>query len=367
MPTLNQYTKSNDKEGYYIRANIGTGSPITLQVSDLAERILELLDYDPPATVPTKLVWNMYDVGLLYTLNSLSSAMDSEETDSSDFLAKLDLDSTLSPERENEIIRELKEYDGPDTEEVDELIERLEESSTTSPDSSPDGNENISLLQRWAQNPDKISDLIKSFDGYEEFAASSIETFARHPHSEVPPIWLQDTGAIKYKLKKKNKSRDIFIYDIRFHPQYDFKVIIDRGDDRREIADVSRNGHIIDYRNEAGRIGSRIRISGMLDWIVPDEKILAEIPSSSDMYVSGGITEYEGEELEVILEPDSVDSSNLVVGVVDRISTSDNPVVGNSDDHFIIDQGKPGEKYLIEMMSQNRGRVLSRFKNTDEE
>lgn len=361
MPTLNRYAESANKKGYYIRANVGTGSPVTLQVSDLVERIFWLLDYEPPATIPTKLVWNMYDVGLLYTLNSLSSATNGIDNDSTSLLEKRDLDSSLSQEREEEIITRLKEYDGPDTEEVEKLIERFERSGGSSPTTTSSEQGDLTLLQKWAENPEKLSDLADTFDGYEKFASASVQTFAKHPYLSAPPIWFQDDGAIKYRVEKSDKKRDVFIADSRFRPDFDFKVTIDHGDDRYEVANVSRTCSIISYHNEANRLGSRIRMSGMLDWVVPNEKTLVDIPFSSDLYGEGRITEYKGEKLEPIQKPVDGNPANFVVGVVDRISGSDNPVVEERKGHFILDQGKLGEKYLVEMMSSNRGRVLSRF------
>jgi len=72
MPTLRRYVPSSDKTGFYIQANVGRGAPVTLQVSQLAGRIFTDNGYGDEDTVPTKLVWAMYDVGLLSIGNSNS-------------------------------------------------------------------------------------------------------------------------------------------------------------------------------------------------------------------------------------------------------------------------------------------------------
>src|SRR6056297_3235030 len=67
MPTLRRYVPNSPKTGYYIQANVGAGAPVTLQVSKLASKILNENGYGDEDTVPAKLVWAMYDVGLLST------------------------------------------------------------------------------------------------------------------------------------------------------------------------------------------------------------------------------------------------------------------------------------------------------------
>jgi hypothetical protein len=123
---------------------------------------------------------------------------------------------------------------------------------------------------------------------------------------------------------------------------------------------MSTQGNILNYQNEAGRIGSRINMSSLTDWVIPDDRILVGIPSSSEMYHSTAFTEYNGKKLEPIREPDMVESSKLSIVEVDRRSNSGNPVVERHGNTLILDQGVKGEKYLIEKIKPQRGRVISR-------
>jgi hypothetical protein len=362
MPTLKRYADSADNQGVYIHANVGGNSPVTLQVSLVAEKIFRLLEYNPPDTVPSKLVWSMYDVGLLYTLNSLSKAREKDKTGSvSRMLDQLDFDSTLSQEREDEIISELREYNGPDASEVEELVNRLQGGNDTAKNITPrEITDDLSLLRQWVANSDKLLELLNSTEGFEKYASASIQTFAQHPYLSAPPVWLQPDGSIKYRLNKDNQRHDVYIYDHRYKLDYDFKVILERGEDSREIAKMSTQGNILNYQNEAGRIGSRINMSSLTDWVIPDDRILVGIPSSSEMYHSTAFTEYNGKKLEPIREPDMVESSKLSIVEVDRRSNSGNPVVERHGNTLILDQGVKGEKYLIEKIKPQRGRVISR-------
>lgn len=101
----------------------------------------------------------------------------------------------------------------------------------------------------------------------------------------------------------------------------------------------------------------------MLDWIIPDSGIVVEIPETDEMIRSaGGYLKYGGEDLEVIRKDKKVNEEDLLLGTIDRISGGGNPIVELEDEFIIVDQGEPGEEYLIERMKTQRGRVLSRVK-----
>lgn len=257
MPTLNQYAESSDKSGTYIRANVGGDTPITLQVSALADRLFRLLDYTPQEELPSKLVWNMYDVGLVYTLNSLTSLQETNSANNpSGFLEQLDLDSSLSAEEQDEIVRQLKEYEGPDPEKVQELIDRLQ-GPDTNPAQASNLREAVPLLLKWANNPAKYDQLCDTVKGYKEFAAASIQTFARHLHLESPPIWLRNDGTIRYELSHEKYSQTVCIWDCRIlTTKHDYKVTIEHSNDGLEVAEATSTGHITNYEDNAGRRGN---------------------------------------------------------------------------------------------------------------
>lgn len=364
MPTLNKYADASERTGYFIRANVGAKNPITLQVSDLAERLLIMLGYRSQHSIPSKLVWSMYDVGLLFTLNSMTSIDGIGDTESAEHLLdQLDLDSSLSADKEHEIVTELNEYEGPDAESVEELLEHFQGDRETSDPEISQIEGDLGLVRKWAQNPGQLNEVAEEINEFEAIAEASIQTFGRHPYLKAPPIWILDTGTIKYQLEHENYNQSIYIVDYRFHSRSDYKVIIEYSEDEREFGEVSGNGVLRDYTNEAGKKGTRIRMSGMLDWVIPAKSIRVTLDHSKTPTPEWA-KEYADRPLEMIREPKNVDESNLVVGTIDRISNSGNPVVIVDDgNHYLTDQGSPGETYLIERMSDNRGRVLGQFKS----
>lgn len=124
MPTLRRYVSSSDKNGFYIQANIGAGAPITLQVSDLAARIFKDNGYRDADTVPTKLVWAMYDVGLVSTSGSTETKSKSANV----YKAFKDkgVSARLSKKTCRQLVRYLTDYRGPQRRRVRRLRSDLE-------------------------------------------------------------------------------------------------------------------------------------------------------------------------------------------------------------------------------------------------
>jgi hypothetical protein len=352
MPKLWEYADSNEKEGMFIRASVGKEAIITLQVSPVAERLFRMLEYHPPAVVPSKLVWEMYDVGLLFTINSLAT----EGSSGGDATAVLDEadDSSLSPDEKAEIIEELEAYSGPGEEHVEELAERLDGASASTLETQPTETEGIALLRKWATDPEAVDRCVESY------AIASIQTFVNHPYLVSPPVRISDEGYIIYKVKKGDRRRDVSIFDHRPKSNWDFKIKVVHTVDKREFARVRADGTIVTYRNKAGNIGSRMNITGISDWAIPSKQIRVDIPVAVSPEGRNEIHEYRGTELEPIRDPQKVDEESLMIVEVDRISGGDNPIVQFERGHMRLDQGEPGEEYLVERVSNNKGRVISR-------
>lgn len=366
MPTLNKYSPNSNKTGYYIRANAGGSTPVTLQVTSLARSLFDLVEYSPGETVPSKLVWSMYDLGLLYTLNSLNTAQTSGSTTTpTDVLETLDLDSSLAADEQTDIITRLEAYDGPDVEEVEKLIDRLQNTNVSGDHYALDEAGDLQLLVKWTENPDKYHELAESVASYETFARASIQTFSRHPYLVAPPVRICEDRSIEYQVSRDRDKASICIQDHRIKPsRFDYKVIITHTNGGEESGLITSSGYLQNYQNNAGRLGSRLRLDAMLDWIIPDDRIVVDVKYDQNQ---GMIAEYNGHELESPVEEHGVDKSSLWAVTVDRISGSGNPVVEEDDGHFLLDQGEPGETYLIERLNQNRGRVISRVNSESSE
>lgn len=358
MPTLNEYTKESSQSGYYVRANVGGDSPVTLQVSALAQRLFLMLGYRADDNLPTKLVWSMYDVGLLYTLNPITSIHGGGSDGAESIFDQLDFESSLSEEKEDEIVSQLEQYDGPDSDEVEELINRLQSGGDfSSPEYGEKGD--LPLLQQWAKNSEKYEKLTEEFEGYESFAEASIQTFARHPYLSAPPIWFESEGGIRYRLEHDNYDLSIYVSDYRFHDDYAFKVVVEHMNGEKEIAEVSRNGYITEYTNHAGRLGLRMRVSAMLDWVIPDERIIVDNQQTSTEPLTPDYHSVDETDLSEIAESEGVDEDDLVIAKIDRISNSGNPVFEFNGVNAITDQGEPGRKYVVKMLSKKKAEVIT--------
>ncbi len=357
MPTFNEYADSNQKDGTYIRAYVGDDGIVTLQTTSVAVRLFEMLEYSPPAVVPTKLIWEMHDVGLLYTGNSTEGEEDNDG-DPINLLDDLD-DSSLSPDEKAKIIEQLGAYSGPQKETVEELAERLGETAVSTSKNELDDMSGTSLLRKWAMDP---SMLFYSMDSYMN---ASIQTFINHPHFSPSPIWISEQGYITYKLEKDGEQYDVYIMDHRTKPDYDFKIRIEHTSEKQEYAWVKASGETISYENEAGGTGSRMHITTIGSWVIPPQDTLVDIPVERAAEINQGdegIHRYGTIELEPIKDPESVENSKLIIAEVDRISQSGNPIVElvGRGDRIRLDQGEPGKKYLVECVNDQKARVISR-------
>lgn len=123
MPTLRRYVPSSSKTGYYIQANVGNGPPVTLQVSGLGGRIFTENGYGDEDTVPTKLVWAMYDVGLLSTGGSGAPTNKSANVYSA--FVKSGVSAHLNEQTRSEFVNYLENYQGQQQRRVRRLRNKL--------------------------------------------------------------------------------------------------------------------------------------------------------------------------------------------------------------------------------------------------
>lgn len=126
MPSLKAYTDESDKTGFYILANVGGAHPVTLQVTDLGAQILQKAGYEAEDDVPTKVVWSMFDVGILYTSSTINSPPEVTQGASKIF-EELGVNNNLTENEKQQLLRYLEEYDGPNKAQVATLKERLNE------------------------------------------------------------------------------------------------------------------------------------------------------------------------------------------------------------------------------------------------
>ena len=125
MPTLYKYKPSSDKNGYYIRAYAGGSHPITLQVTQIAEVLFQHTGYTPNQAIPTKLIWSMHEIDLLYTETSFdSSGIQSGSVEH--IVQSLGLGNELSESEVKEIASYIEDYEGPQNNALKKLKNKLE-------------------------------------------------------------------------------------------------------------------------------------------------------------------------------------------------------------------------------------------------
>lgn len=131
MPKLKAYTDDSAKSGHYILANVGGSHPITVQVTDLGEQILEKAGYSAGDNVPTKVVWSMFDVGILYTSGMINKPPE-VVNDPDETFQQLGVANKLTESEQNQFLSYLNEYTGPNQTEIEALSEKLKQSGTGS-------------------------------------------------------------------------------------------------------------------------------------------------------------------------------------------------------------------------------------------
>ncbi|WP_299330836.1 SHOCT domain-containing protein [Haloplanus sp.] len=130
MPELKSYTDDSPKTGHYILANVGGSHPITIQVTDLGERILRKAGYRGGDNVPTTVVWSMFDIGILYTSGTINDPPETVD-DPDETFRQLGVANNLTEREREQLLNYLNEYTGPNQAEVDDLRETIEASTAS--------------------------------------------------------------------------------------------------------------------------------------------------------------------------------------------------------------------------------------------
>lgn len=297
MPTLNRYADDNEKDGFYIRSNIGGEAPITLQVTPIASQIFRAVGYEDGDTIPTKLVWTMYDLDMVYTLSSLD--LDSTPTNIAPgaVLEELGLESKLTEEERAKLISYLEGYTGPDADRVNELRKQLLENTSKDvlePMSSGESewfpgfgglpetlDEVKALLNKWTDSS-LTEKAEKALILNEDFVMWSVRTFAAHPLLSETPLIAIGNNELVYELEPAGIADNVTIADNRGNDetvsgeitrssQYDYRIQRTLFDGSREEAYV-RGDTIVRYDSLSGNRGSRLMLSYDLDEILPPHR-----------------------------------------------------------------------------------------------
>jgi hypothetical protein len=297
MPTLNEYSPDNEKEGYFVRANVGGNHPITLQVSTIASRIFKALDYDDGDAVPTKLVWSMFDFDMLYTLSSVDVESSTPDIDPSEVFRELDLDNKLSDEERAELVSYLEAYDGPDADRInklrEELIEDLTQAELEGNDIEgeswfpnfyklPKSTEEVKqTLIDWSPE-DMVERSRKALLLNEQFVKWSVRTLATHDALDETPIVSIENKRMKYRLNPPNGNEKLTVTDCRGHKdrvsrkgirdcEYDYFIRRVLSDGTVEKAYIYKD-MIVKYDSYNGDGGSITLLKFDLDDILPPNR-----------------------------------------------------------------------------------------------
>lgn len=350
MPTLNRYAPSSQKTGYYIRANVGGSHPVTLQTTPVAERILVENGYGDGATVPTKLVWSMYDVDLLYTESSLSASTPSYSVQ--DSLSEVMESSALSKSTRQQLIEYLSSYSGSHQTAVGRLLEDLRATVSLDAvqkyDPSKQAENAAEFLREFGADEVNVEEL---FDEYRSELEESLLAFSmRAPQLEE--IDITERPAIGYQFTSLTMPGDVVVYDYSLSDgrgstgQYEYRI------EYREAGTSSiyvRDGRVQKVNGPTENI-TRSQAERVADELIPVKLSSDEISVCAN---SPPLRDIDLPQYAFVSE-----STDLLVGVVDRISNSDNPVVEMGDQHLLLDTGEEDNLYLINRVDSRWGRVL---------
>jgi CspA family cold shock protein len=359
MPTLNKYAVSNEKTGYFIRANVGGSHPVTLQTTKTAEQIFKDNGYSDGSSIPTKLVWSMYDVDLVYTESSVSSSTPSYSFDS---LSDAVTGSQLTEGTRQDLVRYFDEYSGAHETKVNEVLSELRREITSGSiepyDSSAPVQSARNLLSEYSS---KSGDSIERFlDNIGESARRSLLVFGQRA-SQIIDIDLHDQSTVAYQFAPLSVPGEVTVFDLTTSSgsagdgQHEYRIEYDR---KGTASIYVRDGTVQKVSGATSNISSSQtrRLAAELTPVKIDK---TDITSTVD---APRVSELDIPE-KVFLQSDS----DLVAGVVDRISNSDNPLVETTDGHLLLDSGDEGGVYLIDRIESRWGRVLCELTQSEED
>jgi len=357
MPTLNKYASSNEKTGYFIRANVGGSHPVTLQTTGTAEQIFKDNGYSDGSSIPTKLVWSMYDVDLVYTESSASSDTPSYSFDS---LSDAVTGSELTEGTRQDLIRYFREYSGAHQKRVNEVLNDLRREMTAGSIELYDSSEMVqgaeNLLTKYSS---KRGDEIEQFlTNIGESARQSLLVFSQRA-SQITDINLSDQATVAYQFRSLSVPGEVTVFDLtssngnRENGQHEYRIDYDR---KRTASIYVRDGTVEKVTGASSNITSA-EGRQLAQELTPVEIDRSDITSTVD---APSISE-----MDIPKKAFVQSDSDLLIGVVDRISNSDNPLVETNDGHLLLDSGEEGAVYLIDRIESRWGRVLCKLTRTD--
>ncbi|MFC7070591.1 hypothetical protein ACFQL9_13135 [Halobaculum lipolyticum] len=355
MPTLRKYAPSSDTSGYYIQANVGGAYPITLQVTPLAARILRKTDHTPDGPVPTKLVWAMYDLGLLYTKKSLDTdKLDRVSTQT--VFRDLNLANILSPNDRDKLIEYIDSYTGPNNGTLQKLRKELQQATgpgTAISDSKRDlpksEAEALSCLFELAPNSTRFRDAKRSID--HRYLLQSLRTFLRWPYVEFANSAVTNRWELEYAVSDPESHRLYRVVDqsIAMPPAQTGPRTFEGRRYHIRIPDIGGeatamwvDGEIEEFTPADDGRYTEHDLQDDLVWLLPTGAIdLKDIIGKS-------VTSFRDRTLKPLQGLLDTPTSKLQLVEVDRISNAGNPIVETPQGHRLLDIGTPGELYLAE-------------------
>lgn len=348
MPTLKKYSSSNQKTGYFVRANVGGSHPVTLQTTGVSERIFRDNGYSDGSTVPTKLVWSMYDVDLLYIESSLSSSTPSHSFDS---LSDAVNGSNLTESTRHELIKYFRSYSGFHQEAVSKILDDLRRAISTEIMETYDASKPIesakSFFAKFSEHPtDDIDTLLEE---QKPETRSSLLSFAQRA-PQLEEIEITGRSIIAYHLLPLSVPGTATVYDL---------TVSDEVSENHDYRIEYQNGPVLSLYIRGGRI---LKVNGPKD----------DLSSLEARHLTEEVTPVNIDDRDVRSTVDSPpvsavdipgksfvqDNNDLYVGVVDRISNNGNPLVELENGHLLLDAGEKGGLYLIHRVEPKWGRVL---------
>lgn len=390
MPTLKKYVKSSDKTGWYILANVGAPNPVTLQVSDLGARVLQDVGYGDEDTVPTELVWSMYDVDLLYTNSTRDSP--GRDTTIAETFQNEGVSASLSSHTRARLIDYLRDYEGYAADRIDQLRADLEsyeeptsdtrhgENSALDEPMPTNRSELISLVFAWAEfdSLDEYQTLRKRVDHNPLAILESVQSFYTHPFI-LPYIDIRKDLTAEYHLES-DECGEVVVEDWR-HLDAEARqgrlrlvlndaqaapdtLVLQSDEDGFQPIDGTEMSEelqeqIIDPIGEVAP-ENRLRIGMLWEELEQSGIDRSQVGFSPRTYeLLDGITDPT---LYWLDHPDETWGEDLYIAHVVRISNNGNPVVHNPDTHTrVVQRGSPRDIFLIREQAGSNARAVAKI------
>jgi len=222
--------------------------------------------------------------------------------------------------------------------------------------SEPVQNARNLLIKYSSKSGDKIDQFLSNIG---KRGRQSLLAFGQRA-SQITDIDLTDQSTVSYQFTPLSVRGEVTVFDLtssngaKEDGEYDYRI--DHKREQRTASIYIRDGTVEKMTGASDNLTSS-EARQLANELTPVKINKSNIKPTID---APSISELDIPE-RAFIQGDS----DLLVGVVDRISNSDNPLVETDDGHLLLDTGDKDEVYLIDQIESLWGRVLCKLTRSD--